>query len=109
MILGGTVLLTAGIVTKGIPDLSLPWSFYLMLFWLAIVSAGGFAIWFRLLDRVAVSELNLWKFIIPIFGAIFSWIFLKAESPDIFSISGMLFVAGAIIHSQWKATSPPPA
>jgi hypothetical protein len=34
--------------------------------------------------------------------------FLKAESPDIFSISGMIFVAGAIIHSQWKVSSPAP-
>ncbi len=101
--LGGVVLLVAGLVTEGIPSLILPWSFYAVLLWLAVVSAVGFSIWFRLLDRVPVSELNMWKFIIPLFGAILSWVLLKAESPDIFSVLGMLLVAVGIVWSQLRS------
>ena len=103
MLLGGLVLLVAGLLIEPLPSTLLPLKFYLMLIWLAFISAGGFAIWFHLLNRVPVSELNLWKFIIPIFGAIFSWTFLKCESPDVFSIAGMLLIAVGIIHSQCPA------
>ena len=103
MLLGGMVLFAIGLLTEGIPSLALPWSFYAVLFWLALVSAGAFSIWFRLLDRVPVSELNLWKFILPIFGAIFSWTLLKSESPDIFSVLGMLLVASGIVWAQLKS------
>lgn len=101
--LGGVVLLVAGLATEGIPSLILPWSFYVILLWLAVVSAAGFSIWFRLLDRVPVSELNMWKFIIPLFGAIFSWVLLKAESPDVLSVLGMLLVAVGIVWSQLRS------
>jgi drug/metabolite transporter (DMT)-like permease len=101
MLLGGGVLLAAGLVTEGGILKPLTYKFYTSLIWLAIISAGGFSIWFRLLERIPVSELNLWKFIIPIFGAALSWILLKDESPDIFSILGMLLVACGIIYNQF--------
>jgi len=101
MLLGGIVLLVCGLTLEPhITIAALTPRFYAALLWLAIISAGGFSIWFRLLERVPVSELNIWKFIIPIFGAVLSWSLLKDESPDLFSIAGMLLVAAAIIHSQ---------
>jgi drug/metabolite transporter (DMT)-like permease len=104
MLLGGVILLSAGLLIEPLPQFTrLPRMFYATLLWLAIISAGGFSIWFRLLERVPVSELNLWKFIIPIFGAILSWTLLSNESPDIFSIIGMIMVAIGIIHSQMPA------
>ena len=102
MISGGIILSLLGLIFEGKPVLNQPFSFYAVLLWLAIVSGGGFAIWFRLLDRVPVSELNLWKFIIPIFGAVLSWTLLKSESPDILSVLGMLLIAAGIIFSQWQ-------
>lgn len=102
MLLGGIVLLIMGLFIEGIPTLVLSWSFYAVLFWLALVSSAAFSIWFRLLERVPVSELNLWKFILPLFGAIFSWTLLKSESPDILSIIGMILVASGIVWSQLR-------
>ncbi len=105
MLLGGVVLLVIGLSMEGVPSLILPWSFYAVLFWLALVSAGAFSIWFRLLDRVPVSELNLWKFILPLFGAIFSWTLLKSESPDLLSVLGMLLVACGIVWAQLRRSA----
>jgi drug/metabolite transporter (DMT)-like permease len=103
MLLGGVILLIAGAAFESAPQFhELTWKFYAALCWLAIISAGGFSIWFRLLERVPVSELNLWKFIIPIFGAVFSWVMIKDESPDIFSVIGMLLVAIGIVYSQFS-------
>jgi drug/metabolite transporter (DMT)-like permease len=68
--------------------------------WLAFLSATAFAIWFHLLQRVAVSELNLWKFLIPLSGAALSWLLIQGEHPDLLSMLGMIMVATGIIWSQ---------
>lgn len=100
MLLGGALLLVAGLVIEGVPTLDLPLQFYAILGWLAFLSACAFAIWFNLLQRVPVSELNLWKFLIPLAGAVLSWLLIRGERPDVASVSGMLLVASGIIWSQ---------
>lgn len=59
----------------------------------------AFSLWFVLLKRpgVKVSELNLWKFIIPVCGAALSWIFLPEESPQLILVLGMICIALAIV------------
>jgi len=47
--------------------------------------------------EVKVSQLNLWKFIIPVFGAIFSWLLLPDESPHLSSVVGMVVIAASIV------------
>ena len=98
MLLGGGVLLLIALPTEGTPNLALPPVFYGQLLWLATISATAFAIWFHLLSKTKVSKLNLWKFIIPLSGAILSWILLPGESPTLPSLAGMgLIVVGIII------------
>ncbi|MFH2026502.1 MAG: hypothetical protein ABIK30_11950, partial [bacterium] len=46
---------------------------------------------------VKVSSLNLWKFIIPVLGAVIAWIVLPDEKPEISAIIGMVFVALSIL------------
>jgi len=100
LLLGGLVLLAIGLSVEGIPD-SLPDDeFFAALGWLACVSATGFSIWFALLRHVKVSRLNMWKFVIPVFGAILSWSLLPDESPDAWSLIGMVCVATAVVLSQ---------
>jgi drug/metabolite transporter (DMT)-like permease len=69
------------------------------LLWLAFISAVAFSLWFWLLRRpgVKVSDLNLWKFIIPVSGAILSWVILPDESPNMSSIFGMAMIALSIV------------
>jgi drug/metabolite transporter (DMT)-like permease len=75
------------------------WQFWASLLWLAFISAVAFSLWFWLLRRpgVKVSDLNLWKFIIPVSGAILSWVILPDESPNMSSIFGMAMIALSIV------------
>ncbi len=98
---GGVVLFAAALAVEGPPALP-PVRFLLPLIWLAGVSAAGFSIWFHLLRKVKVSQLNVWKFLIPLFGAIFSWLLLAAESPDVVTVVGMVCVVTAVLLAQWR-------
>ncbi|MBT3382390.1 MAG: hypothetical protein HN778_20090 [Prolixibacteraceae bacterium] len=41
--------------------------------------------------------MNFWKFLIPVLGAILSWIILSNESPDFTSILGMVIIAFSLV------------
>jgi drug/metabolite transporter (DMT)-like permease len=101
--LGGFFLFLISIPLEGFPEKILPMPFYLALFWLAALSAIAFSLWFVLLKRpgVRVSELNLWKFIIPVFGAILSWLLVPNESPRPASVTGMICIALSILFYNW--------
>ena len=94
--IGGIVLLSAGLYLEGLPNMAQPLTFYKALLWLAALSAVGFSIWFHLLTRIKVSKLNIWKFLIPVFGAATSWWLLPDESPTLWAIIGLLFVTAGI-------------
>jgi drug/metabolite transporter (DMT)-like permease len=104
MLWGGLILLSMGRIFEGTINLNQPLPFYASLIWLALVSAIAFSIWFFLIqvDGVKVSELNMFKFFIPVSGAIISWSLLPNESPNLVSIIGMGFVFGALIVNQKK-------
>ncbi len=101
MLIGGPVLLLIALPFEGIPNLALPLEFYGQLLWLAIISATAFAIWFHLLSKTKVSTLNLWKFIIPLSGAILSWVFIPDESPTLPAIGGMALIITGLVIGQW--------
>ena len=63
------------------------------------MSAFTFSRWYVLLKRpeVKVSELNLWKFILPVFGAILSWIIVPGEKPEWVTITGMIIISSSLI------------
>ncbi|MEZ4600040.1 MAG: DMT family transporter [Syntrophotaleaceae bacterium] len=75
------------------------WPYLAALGWLAFLSAAAFSIWFVLLRRpgVRVSDLNLWKFLIPVCGALFSWLLLPEESPAFWPVIGMICIGAAIV------------
>ena len=97
--IGGMILLVVSIPVEGLPGFHYPVAYYGVLLWLSMVSAVGFSIWFSLLKKpgVKVSTLNLWKFIIPVFGAVIVWIILPDEQPELAAIIGMVFVVLSIL------------
>lgn len=99
MVLGGLMLILVSIPLENPQWVIHPREYYFALAWLALVSAMAITIWFGLLGRdgVKVSNLNTWKFIIPIFGACISWLILPNESPDLISILGMLVIAFSLL------------
>jgi len=98
--IGGLVLALISLPVEGLPCITWDFKFVLALVWLSFLSAVAFSIWFSLLKKpgVKVSELNMWKFLIPVFGATFSWIILPEESPTIISLIGMFIIAVSILY-----------
>ena len=97
--IGGFFLLTLSLGIEGIPKPIWQLEFYIALFWLSLLSAVAFSIWFYLLTipDIKISELNIWKFIIPICGAGLSWAILPDEHPDVFTLSGMFIITVSIV------------
>ena len=98
--LGGLLLFIFSIPLEGLPRFNrFPPTFYAVLIWLSSLSAIAISIWFYLLKRpgIKVSELNLWKFLIPVGGAIISWAILPDESPELLPVIGMLCVTISIL------------
>ena len=99
---GGILLfLTSLLIEK--PEFKIyPVEFYAALLWLAFIPAAGFTLWYGLLQRpdVKVSELNIWKFLIPVTGSVLSWILLPGEYPDLISIIGILIITTALLLLQ---------
>lgn len=104
---GGVMLLITGLIFEPITLNNPPLEFYFAILWLAIIPAVGFSIWYYLLglDGVKVSELNIWKFIIPIVGALLSWVMLKDEEPKWQEIVGILIISTAIVVLQYTPKS----
>jgi len=99
MSIGGAALFLFSIPFEGLQFEPKPVPYYLSLAWLSILSAVAISTWITLLKRpgIVVSDLNLWKFLIPLFGAILSWILLPAEHPEPVTIAGMLIIASSLI------------
>lgn len=100
MFVGGVGIFLISIPMEGIINFKIrPQEYYVALAWLSFVSAAGVSIWTKLLKRpgIVVSELNFWKFLIPVSGAILAWTFLPNESPNIVSIVGILVIGSSLI------------
>jgi len=101
MILGGAALFIFSIPFEGFHLEGKPPMYFISLTWLSLLSAIAISIWIILLKRpgVKVSDLNLWKFLIPLFGALFSWILLPAEQPQALTSAGMFVITLALVIS----------
>ena len=96
---GGIILYLFSIPLEGIPHYSFPLKYWLILLWLSFMAAFAFSLWYKLLQRpgVRVSELNLWKFIVPVVGAVLSWILVPGENPEWLTISGMIIITSSLV------------
>lgn len=99
MIFGGLLLFLFSIPVEGLDLSPKPLPYYLSLGWLSMLSAVAISIWVVLLKKpgVKVSDLNMWKFLIPVSGAILAWLILPGESPDLLSVLGMVITGAALI------------
>lgn len=97
--IGGLALWLVSLPLETQPTPALPWPYFAALGWLAFLSATAFSIWFLLLRRpgVRVSEINIWKFLIPVCGALLSWLLLPEEGPSLWPVTGMLCIAVAVV------------
>jgi drug/metabolite transporter (DMT)-like permease len=107
---GGLILFLISIPKEGFSTGPKPMEYWLDLLWLSFMAAAAFSIWFKLLQRpgIKVSELNLWKFIIPVVGAILSWMLVPGEKPEWITISGMVIITGSLIMFYRNSKKPLP-
>ena len=96
---GGLILYLFSFPIEGFAQGRMPMVYWLDLLWLSFMSAFAFSLWYKLLQRpgVKVSELNLWKFIIPVVGAVLSWLLVPGENPEWLTICGMIIITGSLI------------
>ncbi len=99
MIIGGGALFLFSLTVEGFHPEIKPLEYYASLAWLSFLSATAISIWFILLKRsdVKVSDLNFWKFLIPVIGAILAWIILPEEEISIVAVVGMSIIAISLI------------
>jgi len=99
LIIGGLSMGLISLPFEGLPQESFPAEYFIALMWLSFLSAAAVTIWNTLLRRpsVKVSELNVWKFLIPVSGAILSWVILPSESPDLVSVLGMVLIGASLV------------
>lgn len=99
LFIGGVFLFGVSIPIEGFQYKVFLAEYFVALAWLSFLSAAAITIWNTLLRRpkVKVSELSIWKFLIPVAGAILSWLILPDESPDFVSVVGMIFIASSLL------------
>jgi len=99
LFIGGVFMFLISVPIEGFPKKHFPPEYFVALAWLSFLSAAAISIWNTLLRRpsVKVSELHIWKFLIPVAGAILSWIILPDESPDLVSVSGMILIGLSLV------------
>jgi len=99
LLAGGIIIFFLALILEKPAEEILPASYWMSLLWLSFVAAFAFSTWYKLLQRpeVRVSELNLWKFLIPVFGAIISWIVIPEEKPDIMTVGGIVIISTSLL------------
>jgi drug/metabolite transporter (DMT)-like permease len=99
LFLGGLILYLISIPAEGPSPSSYPAAYWWVLIWLSFMASAAFSLWFKLLQRpgVKVSELNLWKFIIPGVGALLSWLLVPDEKPEWLTITGIIIIILALV------------
>lgn len=94
--LGGLILLLTGILLGGKIDLSLPINILAVLY-LGVVSAVSFALWTAILMYQPVSKISVFNLLIPVFGTIFSGIFLGENVFNLQNLASLLLVCFGIV------------
>lgn len=103
---GGLMLFLFSLVVEPSDNVGImgyPLKFYGALLWLAMIPAISFSLWYYLLKlpNVKVSEINIWKFLVPVFGVILSWIMLDNESANVYTVIGIVIISLSIIILQF--------
>lgn len=100
--IGGGLLLLIGLSTYG-QFIIFPNTYSFILFLsLVLISAIAFTIWYSVLKHVSASEITIYKFSVPIIGAISSAIIVPGESLSIYTFIGLILVSIGIYLSNKK-------
>lgn len=74
---GGTIMIIVGLITGGRINPRVGFSAYILLLYLALISAVAYSVWGTLMKYNPVSRVSIFNFMVPLFGVILSAIFLN--------------------------------
>ena len=96
---GGALLLALAAGTGRWQPLPAEGAFYITLAIMVFIAVATMVTWFSLLSRpeVKVSELNMWKFLIPVFGSLEGWLLVEGDTPNAFSVTGMILLTASLL------------
>lgn len=106
--IGGLVLLLGGLAGGG--DIT-GWSAgsLALLGYMAVLSAVAFALWAALLKHNRVGQVTVFNFLIPVFGALLSALFLGEAVLEWRNLAALVMVCGGIWLVTTEAQAPRPA
>lgn len=97
--IGGALLLVLAAVTGHWEPFPTAGMFHAALAGKVFIAVTTMVTWFALLARpeVKVSELNMWKFLMPVFGSIESWLLIQGDRPNVYSVTGLIILTASLI------------
>lgn len=97
MLLGSILLILIGLSGFKIDAIRFTTKAWILLIYSAFLSATAYSLWYSLLKYNKAGEITLYRFMIPISGAILSAVFIPAEKVTYNIFVGLMLVALGII------------
>ncbi len=107
LMLGGAILLAVGICTGGSFGAVEP-AGILLLIYMAFLSAVAVCLWTALLKDNPVSSVSVYNFLVPLFGTLFSGIFLGEEFLTLPGLAALILVCAGIYIVNWSPKEKSP-
>lgn len=106
MVVGAALLFAAGFIDGGSPSLDFTPLAWGLLIYSAFLSATAYSLWYAMLEYNKAGEIAIYRFMIPVSGAILSSMFIPGENLNMMVIQALFLVALGILavnHSSNKA------
>ncbi len=105
MLMGSILLLGLGLSGLQPNAMAITAKSGLLLVYLAILSATAFSLWNSLLKYHKAGEISLFKFMVPVSGAILSVIFISGETFSVKFLVALILVAAGIVVVYYPSNS----
>jgi drug/metabolite transporter (DMT)-like permease len=105
MLFGGLLLLSIAWLQEGaLTALRVPARFFVMLGWLAAVSAVAFRMWYGLIRKYKVTSLAVFSFLTGLWGVVLSVLFLHDRLTMQFVVGLAAVIAGVLLMNSEKTS-----
>jgi len=102
LLCGSILLMIFGLIFSGDVQFTVTATSVPIMLYLGFISAAAFTIWAGLLKHNKVSQVSIYKFSIPVFGVLISFIFLHEAFNLASVIVAMILVASGILLINWE-------
>ncbi len=105
--LGGLLMIAAGGIGGGHISFTGDWKAYLLLLYMALISAVAYSVWGILLQHNPISRVSIYTFLTPLFGVLLSAVFLGEweQALSVKTLAALLLVCGGIYAVNRKSGS----